>query len=365
MPEGGALHPVVRQHLDALTDGIGIMQHAIGSRPDHAHGYCTDDVARALQVDLLHGAELGWPAVADSAWRGLRFLAEAFDGTTGRFRNFRSVDGSWLPGTPSEDSQGRAILALGDVIANAPDARMVETARSLFERALPSARRLSALRASSSVLLGHAAAWTAPPEPDGVTGLREMADRLSARFGRPLDRAWPWPEPRLTYENALPARALIVAGQTLGDDEMTDTGLAVLDWLLDVQTTTAGHLSPIGNGWWPRGGARSCFDQQPIEATALVLAAESAHLATGDERYRSAMEQAYAWFLGANDLGMDVADPLRGAGFDGLTEHGINTNQGAESTLMWLTALEHIRMSRHGRPGSAATTDARLVASIA
>jgi hypothetical protein len=146
---------------------------------------------------------------------------------------------------------------------------------------------------------------------------------------------------------------------------MIDTGLTVLDWQLDVQTTTDGHLSPIGNGWWPRGGAKSRFDQQPIEATAMLLAAESAYLVTAYDRYRSAMERSYAWFLGANDLGLDVADPVRGAGYDGLTPRGVNTNQGAESTLMWLMALEHVRASRYGYPAAAAPIEALLAGSMA
>ena len=65
-------------------------------------------------------------------------------------------------------------------------------------------------------------------------------------------------------------------------------------------------------------GEKSRFDQQPIEATAMLLAAESAYEVTGNDRYRAAMERAYAWFLGENDVGVDVAIPERGASFDGL-----------------------------------------------
>jgi len=365
MPEPSELHPVSRQHLEVMTDEVGILQHAIGSRPDPVHGYCTDDVARALQVDLLHQWELGWPAVSDNAWRSLRFLGDAFVAATGRFRNFRSMDGSWTEGVASEDSHGRAMLALGDTIAEAPDGGMVELATSLFERALPAARTLTSLRAQASVLLGCTASAQAAPNAAAAVGFRDMAGLFRARFETPLDPAWPWPEPSLTYENALPARALIVAGRTLGSDEMIDTGLGVLDWQLDTQTTIDGHLSTIGNGWWPRGGAKSRFDQQPIEATALLLAAESAYLVTADDRYRAAMELAYAWFLGGNDLGLAVADPMRGAGYDGLTAGGVNTNQGAESTLMWLIAAEHLRTNRHGHVAATAPTEMALAGSIA
>jgi hypothetical protein len=133
----------------------------------------------------------------------------------------------------------------------------------------------------------------------------------------------------------------------------------VLDWLIELQTTPRGTFSPIGNrGWLPRDGARARYDQQPIEATTLLLAASAALAATGRPRYRTAMEMAYAWFLGANDLGVPVAVPERGACFDGLTPGGVNENQGAESTLMWLVALEEIRMAR--RSARAAAPDRQV-----
>jgi hypothetical protein len=346
------LFPVQRHHLEAMSDPVGIMQHAIGRRADPAHGYCTDDVARAVQVDLLHRHELGWSAVAQRAARNIQFLADAFDPVTGRFRNFRRIDRSWLDGPGSPDSHGRAVLALGDFMEAAPDDAMVAAARSLFERALPAARGLTDLRARASTLLGWAAAMRHTSGGVPTAAFRVMAADFHERFTVASDPAWPWPEPNVTYENGLLPRALIVAGRTVSSEAMIATGLAVLDWLLDHQVAPAGHLSPIGNGWWPRGGTKSTFDQQPIEATALLLAAEAAFDATSDRRYLTAMELAYAWFLGANDLALEVADPDRGGGRDGLTPRGVNTNQGAESTLMWLIAAEHIRAARRMHPAT-------------
>jgi hypothetical protein len=364
MREVAALHPVSRQHLDALTDDVGIMQHAIGSRPDPAHGYCVDDVSRSLQVDLLLRRELGWAAVAGRAGRSLAFLVEAFDVDAGRFRNFHAVDGTWTDGLGSEDCHGRALHALGDIIADAPDSEMVRIATTLFDQALPRAVELTALRAQASVLLGCAARLGAAPDRLTEVVCRQIAGPFLDRFQAEASSPWPWPESPVTYENALPARALIVVGRALASTAMVDTGLNVLDWLINAQTAPDGHFSPVGNAWWDRDGAKTTFDQQPIEATAMLLAAESAYLVTGDAFYRTAMESAYGWFLGENDLGVAVADPLRGAGFDGLTPHGVNTNQGAESTLMWLTALEHIRAVRGGRPTTRARTDALLVAAV-
>lgn len=365
MPDLAPLQPVNREHLETLSDSIGILQHAVGARPDPAHGYCTDDVARALRVDLLHQRELGWGGVAASAGRNVSFLADAFVPATGRFRNFRAVDGSWLDDGGSEDCQGRALQALGETILLAPDVRMVGTATRLMEQALPAAGELAALRARGSALLGCLAAVRGGMGGAIPPTLRLLATSLHAAFGGRTDPAWPWPESILTYENGLPVQALVAAGAHLDDGAMLDTGLRALSWLLHVQTAPGGHLSPVGNGWWPRAGRRSHFDQQPIEAAAILLAAREAFAATAESRYRHAVELAYGWFQGANDVGIPVAVPLRGACFDGLEPAGVNLNQGAESTLVWLIAAEHVRLvraepSRASHAAAGPTRDAAL-----
>jgi len=331
MPEGVAglpVPPVSRLHLDELTGELGILQHAKGGMPDPAHGYCVDDVARAIQVDLLHARVLGWPTVTDSIRRGLRFLRAASRGLGGRLRNFRLIDGSWVLGPESEDGQGRALLALAETIAAAPPGLILEDAIDLWRRYLPMARRHTALRAHALLVLACAAVLDGRDrgrdDALAASTLEDLGSRLLARFRAEEVETWPWPEEILTYENALLPRALIVGGGLLGSDAMVATGLGALDWLTAVQTAPAGHLSMIGNGWWPRGGERSQYDQQPIEATALLLAAESALAATGDARYLATMERAFGWFLGSNDNGVLVADPERGACRDGLTERGVN-----------------------------------------
>jgi hypothetical protein len=366
MPELLALHPLDRAYLDVLTDDVAIMQHAIGSQPDPAHGYCTDDVARALRVDLLHRRTLGWDAVAASVTRNMRFLDEAFDRSTGRFRNFRAIGGRWDDEIGSEDCHGRALLILGEMIDQAPDDALVTKATFLFQRGLPAAMRLTALRAQSSAFLGCDAAMRGSPNGTTSSACRNLGAKLQTAFLETpgMTAEWPWPEASLTYENALLARAAIAAGRYLDDHELVAAGLRGLDWLLEVQTNAAGQLSPIGSTWWPRDGVRAQFDQQPIEPTSLLLAAKAAYRATRDTKYRDAMERAYGWFLGQNDLGVPVADPEHGACFDGLTPDGVNVNQGAESTLMWLTALEHIRDVRGtvGGASAAAPSEATLSA---
>lgn len=350
MPDLAPLFPVSRQHLDALTTEIGIMQHAQGALADPDHGYCTDDVARALLVDLLHQRELGWAAVEASATRNVRFLDEAFEGASGRFRNLRRSDGAWLDAPGSEDADARALLALAATIASAPTGFVRTAAVDVFERAFPSASQVRSLRPRATVLLACDAAVRAGISGHVLHVYERVADELVRSFERcEADSHWPWPEDIITYENELPARALIVGGRTLGRMRMLDQGLRILDWLIDAQTTSDGWLRTVGNaGWWPRGGAKAMFDQQAISTTSMLLAAESAYAATGSPHYRDAMETAYGWFLGRNDAHAWVAEPRSGAGGDGVGPSGVSRNRGAESTLMWLIALEHIRATRRG-----------------
>ena len=287
------------------------MQHAKGAWPDPTHGYCTDDVARALLVDLLHGQALGWQAVETSAARNVAFLAEAFERATGRFRNLRRWDGAWLDVAGSEDADARALHALGAVIGSTLPGPVRRDATTLFVDALPTASRVRSLRPRATVILACDAAARAGMIGEVTDVYQGLAEDLWRSFARcEADAAWPWPETIVTYENELPAQALIVAGRWLDRPRLVQTGLRVLDWLIEAQTSADGQLRTVGNaGWWPRGGRAARFDQQPISSTTLLLAAETALAETGASRYEQAMESAYGWFLGRNDAHAPVADP--------------------------------------------------------
>ena len=305
------------------------MQHAIGSRPDPAHGYCVDDVARALQVDLLHArrARLGRRS-RRAPGAGSASSPTPSTPPSGRFRNFRSVDGSWIGGLGSDDSYGRAMLALGDTIAAAPDARAGRRRGRSFDRALPAARELTCAarrRRPSSWAARRSVGSTRPERPSPAAHARRCSP--PACTSGSVDDAtadWPWPEASLTYENALLPRALIVAGRLprLGRRWST-AACRSLDWLIDVQTAPDGHLSPIGNGWWPRGG----------DEVAVRPAADRGDRAAPRRRGRLRGDGRPALRGGdgacvrvvprrATTSALCVADPARGAGCDGLTPDG-------------------------------------------
>jgi uncharacterized protein YyaL (SSP411 family) len=152
---------------------------------------------------------------------------------------------------------------------------------------------------------------------------------------------WPWCDDHLSYDNARLSEALLLSGQWLPDREMLETGLRSLDWLKRVQTDEAGrHFAAIGNqGWYTRGGEKARFDQQPIEAAAMVDACIEAFNCTRDEEWIAYAYRCLNWFQGENDLRVPLYDHATGGCRDGLEAQGANQNQGAESSLCWLMAL--------------------------
>ena len=61
---------------------------------------------------------------------------------------------------------------------------------------------------------------------------------------------------------------------------------------------------------------------------------------TADRLYLDRMFNAYLWFLGENSLRLPLYDHETKGSCDGLESHGVNRNQGAESTLAyWISHL--------------------------
>jgi hypothetical protein len=115
-----------------------------------------------------------------------------------------------------------------------------------------------------------------------------------------------------------------------------------------MQTSEQGHFRPIGsNGFYRRGGERANFDQQPIEAQATVSACLEAYRATSDLWWYEEAQRAFDWFIGWNDLGLELYSPETGGCHDGLHVDRVNRNQGTESTLAFLLSLSEMRLAQN------------------
>jgi hypothetical protein len=174
---------------------------------------------------------------------------------------------------------------------------------------------------------------------------QELIVRLVEIFDKVAQPGWSWFEEGLTYDNAKLAHALIVSGRATGQRSVCDRGLQALRWLVGVQTSQHGRLRPIGsNGFYPRNGARADFDQQPIEAQATVSACLEAYRSTGEPWWHEQAQRAFDWFLGWNDLGLELYCPQTGGCLDGLHADRCNENQGAESLLAFLLSSAEMRL---------------------
>ena len=321
------------EHVLRLTDERGIFEHADGVAPRYECGYCLDDVARALIVACRQRPAT--PAVAKLAGVYFRFVVRA-QAPDGRCHNRLDRHGRWEDRPGTGDWWGRALWGLGTAAARGPERRIREAALARFD--LSAARRSPFLHSMAFAALGAAEVLTAHP---GHGPALELLTAVVSRAGRPdFSSEWPWPQPRLTYANAAIAEALIAAGWGLADDDVLADGLGLLGWLLDVETFE-GHLSVTPAGGWGRGEPRPAFDQQPIEVAALADACLRAFELTGDDRWAVGLDRAVDWFLGDNDSHLALYDAATGGGFDALTTHGRNTNQGAESTLAMVSSLQH------------------------
>jgi glycosyltransferase involved in cell wall biosynthesis len=334
-------------HLFRMTDSTGLFQHATYSVPNFAEGYCTDDNARALIMTVML-EELGEESmrVRSLATTYAAFLNYAFDPERRRFRNFMSFDRKWLEKEGSEDSHGRALWALGTCVGRSRRRSFQIWAGQLFNQALPAALDFEFARGWAFSLIAINEYLRRLGGDRVATQIREeLAGRLMRRFERGKREDWPWCEEAVTYDNAKIAQALIMSGAGMGRPEITDTGLAALRWLAECQTSEQGYFRPVGNaGFYPCGQTPAQFDQQPIEAHAMVSASLEAFRVTGDSFWHEQAQRAFDWFLGWNDLGLHLYASTTGGCYDGLRVDRANENQGAESTLAFLLSLAEMKL---------------------
>jgi glycosyltransferase involved in cell wall biosynthesis len=351
-------------HVKALTDDTGMLQHAIFTIPNRAEGYTTDDNARGLILTVLL-AQLGNgnnkdrfgqanSAGPDFSRRYLSFLEHAFNPANGRFRNFLSYDRQWNEPAGSEDCHGRALWSLGTVLGRSDNQGLRSAAGRLFEFSLPAALESYSPRAGAYALLGIQEYLNSYPGDRDAQKIRSVLSRRLLEMYESIRRPdWKWFEDVVAYGNARLPQAMLVVGAAGSDDRMASGGLEALDWLLKAQhCETNHHFVPIGSqGFYHQGGEKARFDQQPIEAAGAVSACLEAYRITGDGRWRSEAWSAFNWFLGDNDLQLPLYDSATGGCRDGLHPERANQNQGAESTLSFLMAwLEMRSLQESERP---------------
>ena len=336
------LPDVKLSHLRALTDSTGLLQHAKYDIPLAREGYCTDDNARALSLMVMLEDEQSESWLGSGAARiYATFVDYAHDEQTGRFRNFLSYDRRWLDHAGTDDCLGRVIGALGCCLGHSRRSSLRYWAMDLFPKAIEALASTTSPRGWAYGILGiRDAMRRLQGDRRAMAIAADLVERLLGLYAAARTPDWPWIEETLAYDNARICQALIAAGDLTASHAARDAGLTMLEWLSTVQRSPSDRFAPVGcRGFMARGGAIARFDQQPIDAHATVSACIEAYRATGGTEWLDGAWSAFDWFLGQNALGMALCDPNTGGCRDGLLEDRTNDNQGAESTLAYLTAL--------------------------
>ena len=257
----------------------------------------------------------------------------------------------WIERAGSEDSHARALWAVGTALGRSHDPGHRNLCALLFQRGLPPVARFSSPRAWAFALLAIHEYLRTFSGDRVVAQMRDvLAGQLVGLFHANASPEWQWFEHIATYDNAKLSHALILSGHWTSHGEMLDIGLTSLRWLVEAQTAEGGHFAPIGcHGFWQKGGERARFDQQPLEAHATLSACLEAYGVTGDEYWREAAQRCFEWFLGRNDLGQSLYDPLTGGCRDALLQDHLNQNQGAESSLAYYLSRTEIARAIAGQ----------------
>ncbi|GAB1641984.1 glycosyltransferase [Krasilnikovia sp. MM14-A1259] len=356
-------------HVARLTDDTGLLGFARTAIASREHGYRVQDAARGLLVASREPR----PAtqVVALAERYLACLVHAQD-LDGAFHARLGYDRRWLDEPSTGEPWGHAMWGLGSAAARSTVPWISRAASEAFR--LGAHLRSPSPRAMAFAGLGAAEVLRADPRAAAAADL--LADAATV-VGLPGgDPGWAWPEPELTYANPALAEVVVAAGDLLGDECLLTEGLRMLAWLCRVQDRD-GHLSPVpanglrpaddlcppndpgpaeaGRGVTGRGATAEDHPapgvQRPAEVAATADACATAAAVTGDDRWDAALFQAVAWFLGDNDAGAVMYDPLTGGGYDALTVDGPDRHQGAEAALALLSTLQHARTLAARRPG--------------
>ncbi|MFI5130982.1 MAG: glycosyltransferase family 4 protein [Chitinophagales bacterium] len=329
-------------HVRRMTDNTGIIQHTKYGIPNLKEGYCLDDNARALLMVLMaHKHQKNF--LSTELLRVYLSYIHYMQKDDGSFHNFLGYNRNYLDEQGSEDSFGRTIWALGYLIANPPNDSYHRLGREMFHYAKPHFKELKTSRGIANTLIGTCYyLQTATDDTEMTREWRDLSSKLMDQYVSHKTTDWKWFEPVLTYDNAILPLSLLHAAGIKPETKIIEIAKESMHFLSDI-TLRNGYLSVIGNEkWYAKGGKQSVFAQQPIDVMATILMFQKAFQLTLDRTYLRNLYTAFRWFLGENDLGMNLHDHEMKGCFDGLECYGVNRNQGAESTLAYL--ISHVAL---------------------
>lgn len=337
-------------HIKKMTTSFGMIQFSKINQPDIDSGYTLDDNSRALIAICQHyeltkeAADLNYIQIYYNFIKHCLLPEGYFQNYVNEQKKFTKQNNT----TNLADANGRAIWALGYLLSIReilPES-IVNDAESTLQKALQNVNKIHSTRAMAFIIKGLYYYNIKSPNAKNKSLIKELANRLVQMYRHEADEEWLWFESYFTYANSILPEALLCAWIATEDHVYKDIAKSSFDFLLSL-TFKDNKIQVISNKTWLHKGAKFNHEnpinqtlggEQPIDVAYTILALSKFHHVFENEKYLRKMEMSFNWFLGNNHLNQIIYNPCTGGCYDGLEDHNVNLNQGAESTISYLMA---------------------------
>ncbi len=329
-------------HLKKMTTDVGMIQFSKINQPDLITGYTLDDNARALIAICMH-----YELTADNndlplLQTYLNFIQRCLL-PSGRFENYIDEKLNVTKQnreTNLDDANGRAIWALGFLISEEPllPAKLIIQANSIMQIAITQLEEIHSTRAMAFIIKGLYYYNEVFGTTETIRIIEKMANRMVQMYKHESSAEWEWFESYLTYANSILPEALLNAWLVTGNRTYKEVAASSFRFLASKIFNKNGIEVISNKQWLQKGDNLNHYGEQPIDVAYTIMTLSKFYDVFHDEQYRSKMETAFNWFQGKNRLNQIIYNPCTGGCYDGLEEHNVNLNQGAESTVSYLMA---------------------------
>jgi glycosyltransferase involved in cell wall biosynthesis len=327
-------------HVRKMTTDFGIIQFAKISNPDRQSGYTLDDNARALIAVCQHYELFQHTHDLGLIHTYLQFIKHCLQ-PNNVFLNYVNEEKEFTEQNYTEnldDSNGRAVWALGYLISlkDILPINLSIEAEKLLQRALPHLKKIHSTRAMAFIIKG----LHYQDNKENLAIIKTLANQLTQMYKHEKTVDWQWFENYLTYGNSLLSEAMLCAYISTNDEVYKKIAQESFGFLLS-KIFADDKIKVISNkGWLIKDKITKNIvgGEQPIDVAYTILALEKFYSVFNKQDYKQKAITAFNWFLGNNHLHQIVYNPCTGGCYDGVEEHNINLNQGAESTISYLMA---------------------------
>lgn len=331
-------------HFKKLTTPFGMIQFSKINQCDINSGYTLDDNARALVAISQHFELTNNPDDIPYIELYFNFIKFCFQ-SDGHFLNYVNEDKKFTNQNNEnlDDANGRAIWALGHLIAlkTILPVALYEDAVITLNLALKNAHTIHSTRAMAFMIKGLYYSDLMYHSNTNINLLKHFADKLVQMYQHESKGNWFWYESYLTYANSILPEAMLCAYLSTNDPIYKEIAKKSFDFLLS-KIFRQNTIKVISNKGWLKNteeiNPHVLGGEQPIDVAYTILALNKFYAVFKEKQYLEKMEIGFSWFHGNNHLRQIIYNPCTGGCYDGLEDHYINLNQGAESTVSYLMA---------------------------